>query len=71
MIVVVILPFTQLLVEQMDVVADAILIEQLVELLVIDSVRPLHFAVQARGAGAYVTVPDVFCEACDIAGIRC
>src|SRR5688572_26823565 len=59
MIVVVILPFTQFLVEQMDVVADAILIEQLVELLVVDAVRPLHFAVQAGCAGPNVTVPDV------------
>ena len=59
MIVVVILPFTQFLVEQMDVVADAILIEQLVELLVVDAVRPLHFAVQAGCAGPNVTMPDV------------
>src|SRR5688572_17014919 len=43
----------------MDVIADAILIEQLVELLVVDAVRPLHFAVQPGGAGPNVTVADV------------
>ena len=35
MIIVVILPLTQLLVEQVDVVRDAVAIEQLVELLVV------------------------------------
>ena len=38
MVIVVVLPFAQLLVEQMDVVADAVLVEELVELLIIDAV---------------------------------
>jgi hypothetical protein len=37
MVIVVILPLTQLLVEQVDIVADAVLVEQLIELLVVDS----------------------------------
>jgi hypothetical protein len=38
MIVVIVLPFAQFLVEQMDIVRDAVLVEQLVELLVVDAV---------------------------------
>jgi hypothetical protein len=45
MIIVIVLPLTQLLVEQMDVVGDSLPIEQLVELLVIHPVRPLDLAV--------------------------
>ena len=41
MVIVVVLPLSQLVVEQMDVIADAILIEQLIELLVVDAVRSL------------------------------
>ena len=36
-VVVVVLPLAQLLVEEMDVVADATFVEQLVELLVVDA----------------------------------
>ena len=59
MIVVVVLPFTQFLVEQMDVIADAILIPATGRTPVVDAVRPLHFAVQPGCAGPNVTVPDV------------
>jgi len=38
MVIVVVLPFAQLLVEQVNVIADAVLVEELVELLVIDAV---------------------------------
>ena len=38
MIIVVVLPFTQFVVEQVDVVRDAVSIEQLVELLRVDAV---------------------------------
>jgi len=38
MIIVVVLPFTHLFIKQVDVVRDAVLIEQLVEFLVIDTV---------------------------------
>ena len=37
-VIVVVLPLAQLLVEQVDVVGDAVLVEQLVELLVVDAV---------------------------------
>ena len=43
----------------MDVVADAVLVEELVELLVVDAMRPLHFSVQTRGARADVDVANV------------
>ena len=45
MIIVVVLPLTHLLVEQMDVVGDPVPIEQLVELLVVHTMRALDFAV--------------------------
>jgi hypothetical protein len=38
MIIVVVLPFTQFVVEQMDVVRDAVSIQQLIELLHVDAV---------------------------------
>jgi hypothetical protein len=37
MIIVVVLPFTQFLVEQVDVIRDAVAIEQLVKLLIVDA----------------------------------
>jgi hypothetical protein len=48
MIIVVVLPLAKSLIEQVDVVRDAILIEQLVELLVIDAMRALDLPVQVR-----------------------
>jgi hypothetical protein len=38
MIIVVVLPFTQFVVEQVDVVRDAVSIQQLIELLRVDAV---------------------------------
>jgi hypothetical protein len=38
MIVVVVLPFTQFVVEQVDIVRDPVLVDHLVELLLVDSV---------------------------------
>jgi hypothetical protein len=37
-VIVIVLPFLKLVVEQMDIVADAILVEQLVKLLLVDTV---------------------------------
>jgi hypothetical protein len=37
MIIVLVLPFTQFLVEQVDVIRDAVPIEQLVKLLIVDA----------------------------------
>jgi hypothetical protein len=45
MVIVIVLPLAQLLIEQVDVVGDAVPIEELVELLVIHPVRALDFAV--------------------------
>jgi hypothetical protein len=42
-----------------DVVRDGTVVEQLVELLVIDPVRPLDLAIQVRRARTDVEVPDV------------
>jgi hypothetical protein len=42
-----------------DVVGDAIPVEQLVELLVIHAMRALDFAVEPRRARADVDVPDI------------
>ena len=59
MVIVVVLPLAQLLVEQMDVVADAVLVEELVELLVVDPVRPLDLAVEMRRTRVDIDMPDV------------
>jgi len=58
-VIVIVLPLTQLLVEEMDVVADAVLVEELVELLVVHAMRALHLPIEMRGARANVHVPDV------------
>ena len=59
MVIVVVLPFPQLLVEQVDVVADAVLVQELVELLVINAMRALHLAVEPWRPRANVDVLDV------------
>ena len=48
MVIVVVLPLAQLLVEQVDVVGDSVLVEELVELLIVDPVRSFDLAVQMR-----------------------
>jgi hypothetical protein len=45
MVIVVVLPLTQFLIEQVDVIGDAVPVEELVELLVIDPMRTLDLAV--------------------------
>ena len=59
MIIVVVLPLPQLFVEQVDVVADAVLVEQLVELLGIDAMGALDLPVEVRRSRANVDVPDI------------
>src|SRR5688572_25095066 len=59
MVIVVILPLTEFVVKQVDVIADAILIEQLIKLLVVDAVRALDFAVQPRRSWSDVHVANV------------
>ena len=58
-VIVVILPLFQLGVEEVNVVGDAVLVEELVELLVIDAVRPLDFAIEMRCPRPDVDVADV------------
>ena len=58
-VIVVVLPLAELLVEQVDVIRDAVAIEQLVELLVIDPVRSLDLAVEVRGSRPDIDVADV------------
>jgi hypothetical protein len=48
MVIVVVLPLPQLLVEQMDVVGDPLLVEQLVELFVVDAMGSLDLAIEVR-----------------------
>jgi hypothetical protein len=59
MVIVVVLPLSQLLIEQVNIVGDAVLVQELIELLVIDAMRALHFAVQTRRVQTDVDVPDV------------
>ena len=56
---VIVLPLSQLLVKQMNVVRDAVLVQELLELLVIDAVGSFDLAVQMWGARPDVDVPDV------------
>ena len=58
-VIIVILPLPELLVEQVDVIGDAILVEELVELLVVDPVRPLDLAVEMRRARSDVDMAYV------------
>jgi len=58
-VIVVVLPLPQLLVEQVNVVGDAVLVQELIELLVVDAVRSLHLAVQMRCSRPDVEMADV------------
>ena len=58
-VIVVVLPLAQLLIEQVNIVGHAITIEQLVELLVVHAMRPLDLPIQVRGARPDMDVPDV------------
>jgi hypothetical protein len=42
-VIVVVLSLAQLLVEEVDVVRAAVLVQELVELLIVDAVRPFDF----------------------------
>jgi hypothetical protein len=45
MVIVVVLPFTQLFVKQVDVVGDAVRVQELVQLLVVHAMRPLDLTI--------------------------
>src|SRR5262245_49036784 len=59
MVIVIVLPFAQLVIEQVNVVGDAALIEELVELLVVDTMRSFDFPVEMWGPRPDVDVPDI------------
>ena len=44
---------------QVGVVADAVLVQELVELVVVDAMQPLHFPVQPWRVWANVDMPDL------------
>jgi hypothetical protein len=44
-VVVVVLPFTQLIVEQVDVVSNAVFVQELIELLLVDPIRSFDLTV--------------------------
>ena len=58
-VIVVVLPLAQLLIEQVYVVGYAVSIQQLVELLIVDAMRPFDFAVQVRCPRADINMPNV------------
>jgi hypothetical protein len=61
MVVVVVLPFLELVVEHLGVVEDDS-VEEVVELLGVDAMRSFDLPVEARGAGFDVDVPDALVE---------
>ena len=65
MIIVIVLALPQFVVEQMNVVGDAVGIQQLIKLLIVDPVRSLDLAVEMRRARADVDVADI------VVGKRC
>ena len=56
-VIVIVPPLPQLVIEEVNVVANATLVEELVELLVIDTVRAFDLAVQVRRSRADVDDP--------------
>src|ERR1700730_17599770 len=58
-VVVIVLPFAELLVEQVNVVGYAALVEELVELLVVGAMRALNFAIEVRSPRADVDMANV------------
>jgi hypothetical protein len=59
MVVIVILPLPELLVEQVNVIGDTVLVEELVELLVVGPVRPLDLAIEMWRARSNIDMADV------------
>ena len=57
--VVVVFPLSQLLVEPVDALANRAVFQELVELFVVDSMGPLHLAIEPGCSGPNADVPDV------------
>ena len=60
-VVVVVLPFAQLLVEQVNIVRYAALVQELVELLIVRAMRALDLAIEVRRPRADVDMANVQC----------
>jgi hypothetical protein len=58
-VIVVVLPLAELLVEEMDVVGHAVLVQQLVKLSIVDAISAFDLAIQMRGPRSKVDVTDV------------
>jgi len=58
-VIVIVLPLAQLFVKQVNVVGNAVLVQELVELLVVDTVRSFDFAVEMWRPRPDVRVADV------------
>jgi hypothetical protein len=58
-VVVVVLPFPQLLAEQVDVIPGAAPVEQLIELWIVNPMTPFHLTVQVGCARANIPVVDI------------
>ena len=59
-VIVIVLPLSQLLVEELDVGRNSVLVEQLIKLLIVHAMRALYFPVEVRRAWSNVHVPNVF-----------
>ena len=58
-VIVIVLPFAKFVVEQVDIIADAVLVEELVKLLLVDAVRTFDLAIQTWCFRTDVDVADV------------
>ena len=59
MVIVVVRPLAQLLIEQVNVVGNAVLVQELVELLVVDAMRSFDLAVEVGCPRPDVRVTDI------------
>ena len=53
-VIVVVLPLSELLIEEVNIVGDAVIIEELITLLVVDPMGAFHLPIQMRRSRAYV-----------------
>jgi len=63
MVILVVLPLSEVLVEEVDVIADAVLVEEVIELLVVDAVRSFELDAQVGVGMADVEVRQVSVKA--------
>jgi len=58
-VIVVVLPTPAASLEKVNIVGDTVFVEQLIELLVVDPVRPFHLAIEVRRPRPDVDMPNV------------